>query len=78
MARRKTQIVIAAFGGFLILACASAHAGPVWAPPGWPNGPLDPSRPPQKTCYKDERYCTQLLPDGHCKLWGSRRVLVQC
>ena len=25
-------------------------------------------------CYKTERYCTEWLPDGKCKLWDSRQV----
>lgn len=53
-------------------------AGPPWGPPGWPNSPPDPSPPPKKTCYKTERYCTEWLSDGHCKLWGTRKVEVPC
>jgi hypothetical protein len=29
-------------------------------------------------CFKTERYCTQWLPDGKCKLWDSRQVQVPC
>lgn len=30
------------------------------------------------TCVKQERYCQETLPDGKCKLWGSREVEVFC
>lgn len=30
------------------------------------------------TCVKQERYCEETLPDGKCKLWGSREVEVFC
>ncbi|OGS98405.1 MAG: hypothetical protein A3K04_03465 [Gallionellales bacterium RBG_16_56_9] len=29
-------------------------------------------------CYKTERYCTEWLPDGKCKLWDSRQVQAPC
>lgn len=29
-------------------------------------------------CYKTERYCTEWLPDGKCKLWDSKQVQVPC
>ena len=29
-------------------------------------------------CWKTERYCTEWLPDGKCKLWDSRQVEVPC
>ena len=64
--------------GALLLTAGAAHAGPVWGPNGWTNGPLDPSPPPKAKCYATERYCTQVLSDGHCRLWDSRRVEVAC
>jgi len=57
---------------------ATPLLGPPWGPPGWPNSPPDPSPPPKKKCYKTERYCTEWLPDGHCKLWDTRKVEVPC
>src|SRR5574337_1509054 len=30
------------------------------------------------TCVKQERYCEETLPDGKCKLWGTREVEVIC
>ena len=30
------------------------------------------------TCVKQERYCEETLPDGKCKLWGTREVEVYC
>ncbi len=71
------HFALAALGALLAMAAAPVQAGPVWGPPGWQNGPLDPSRPP-KICYRTERYCTQWLSDGHCKLWDSRRVEYRC
>jgi hypothetical protein len=63
---------------FFILGASPAHAGPAWGPPGWPNGAPDPSPPPKAKCYKTERYCTEWLKDGHCKLWDTRKVEVPC
>lgn len=42
--------------------------------------PLTPNTGEQmKTpCWKTERYCTEWLPDGKCKLWDSRQVQVSC
>ena len=64
--------------GALLLAAGAADAGPAWGPPGWPNGAPDPSPPPKARCYATERYCTEVLSDGHCRLWDSRRVEVPC
>jgi len=64
--------------GALLLIASAADAGPAWGPPGWPNGASDPSPPPKPRCYATERYCTQWLSDGHCRLWDSHRVEVSC
>ena len=65
--------------GALFLVASAAEAGPAWGPPGWPNGAPDPSSgPPKHLCYTTERYCTEWLSDGHCRLWDSRRVQVAC
>ena len=33
---------------------------------------------PRQTCTKEERRCTEWLPDGKCKLWGSVTVTYSC
>jgi hypothetical protein len=62
----------------VLLLAGAADAGPAWGPPGWNNGPLDPSPPPKAKCYRTVRYCTEVLSDGHCKLWDSHQVEVAC
>ncbi len=64
--------------GAMLLFAGAAAAGPAWGPPGWPNGAPDPSPPPKAKCYAIERYCTETLSDGHCRLWESHRVEVAC
>ena len=64
--------------GALLLVASAAEAGPAWGPPGWPNGAPDPSGPPKRHCYVTQRYCTEWLSDGHCRLWDSQRVEVEC
>jgi hypothetical protein len=51
MKRKSVEFVKFAASAMLAIALSnavisSAHAGPAWGPPGWTNGPLDPSRPP--------------------------------
>ena len=65
-------------GALILIASSQLNAGPPWGPPGWPNGAPDPSAPPKPKCYKTERYCTERLKDGHCKLWDTRKIEVPC
>lgn len=34
-------------GASLAMTSVAVLAGPAWGPPGWQNGPLDPSPPPR-------------------------------
>jgi hypothetical protein len=30
------------------------------------------------TCVREVRYCTETLPDGKCKLWGTKEIPIVC